>query len=225
MDKKEIYHIKNLKKQFRDGDGQAFDVLDIKEFVCNEGDFIGITGASGSGKTTLLNVLGLLDGFQSGELHLLDNDIHQLSEKEKSKIRNRSIGFVLQNYGLIDDFTVQENIFLPTQYLSSKERKTAQSRIKPVIEKLGIDNLLKKMPNKLSGGQKQRVAIARALVNEPAVILADEPSGNLDEENSQRVLEIFFDQWQSGKTIILISHEDEMLVHCNKIVKLVDGKM
>lgn len=222
---KVIYQLNHVIKTYQDGENQSFNVLDIEGFTCLEGEFIAIVGESGSGKSTLLNVLGVLDGFQSGKVKLAGKSIGELSDKEKARLRSQKIGFVLQNFGLVDDFTVKENIMLPVSYLPKTERKACRERLDDLAEELGITALLKKLPKKLSGGQKQRVAIARALINDPDIILADEPTGNLDVVNSEQVMLILKAKQLEGKTILLVTHDEQSAQRCDRVVRLVDGKI
>lgn len=219
-----IYLLKKVKKIFPDGEEASREILSFDYFACEKGEFIAIVGPSGSGKSTLLSILGLLDDIDEGDYFIMGRQGSQLTEKEKACLRNREIGFVLQNFGLIDDMTVKENILLPTKYLPVPLRKEAQPRLLPLVDELGIASLLKKYPNKLSGGQKQRVAIASSLMNDPSVILADEPTGNLDAENANQVLEILLKKHQEGRTVILVTHDEGLAKMCDRVFRL-DSKV
>lgn len=215
-----VYVLKKVKKIFPDGEKISREILSFDSFVCEKGEFIAVVGPSGSGKSTLLSILGLVDNITEGDYLIMGHQGSQLTEKEKACLRNREIGFVLQNFGLIDDMTIKDNILLPTKYLPSNLRKEAQRRLLPLVEELGIAPLLKKFPNKLSGGQKQRVAIARSLINDPSIILADEPTGNLDAANAHQVMSILLRKHQEGQTVILVTHDEALAKMCDRIVRL-----
>lgn len=202
----------------------TFTGLDIKKLEIKEGDFIGITGSSGSGKSTLLNILGTLDAPTQGSYLFKENDVATYSNKQLATFRNQEIGFVVQFFALIQDYTIFENIQLPLHYqkLSSKAKKAL---IHDVADKLDIRDILGKYPNQLSGGQQQRAAIARAMINQPPLILADEPTGNLDNDNTIRVMTYLKDLHHSGHTICLVTHEAELLAYCNRKVVLEDGRI
>lgn len=186
----------------------------------NKGDLIAIMGPSGSGKTTLLNILGCLDLADSGD-YILDNiNISNLKPKELASIRNSKFGFVVQTFALLDDYTVYENVKIPLDYNKNKKEK-----IIAVLEKLSIEDKINKYPTELSGGQCQRVSIARALVNEPDIILADEPTGALDKDMGQQVMDIFKEINKEGKTIIIVTHDINIASQCNKIIKIEDGNL
>lgn len=219
-----VYLLKKVKKSFSDGEEVSREILSFDYFACEKGEFIAVVGPSGSGKSTLLSILGLLDDISAGDYFIMGHQGSLLTEKEKARLRNQEIGFVLQNFGLIDDMTVKENILLPTKYLPIHVRKEAQQRLLPLVAELGIAALLKKYPNKLSGGQKQRVAIARSLINQPSIILADEPTGNLDAANANQVMSILRKKHQEGQTVILVTHDEALAKMCDRIVRL-DSKV
>lgn len=188
----------------------------------NEGDFIAIMGTSGSGKSTLLNILGLLDKYDQGDYFLKDSNIKNLKDKNLALLRNTFFGFVVQNFALIDDFSVYENVEIPLEYgkVSNKVRK---EKINEILKSLDIFEKLNDKAKNLSGGQKQRVAIARALVNNPSVILADEPTGALDTKTTEEIMNIFKELNQNGKTIIIITHDEKVAAVCDKILRIEDG--
>ncbi|MGY3747614.1 ABC transporter ATP-binding protein [Vagococcus salmoninarum] len=198
--------------------------LDIKKLEIKQGDFIGITGSSGSGKSTLLNILGTLDAPTQGSYLYKENDVATYSNKQLANFRNQEIGFVVQFFALIQDYTIFENIQLPLHYqkLTGKAKKAL---IHDVADKLDIRDILGKYPNQLSGGQQQRAAIARAMINQPPLILADEPTGNLDNQNTIRVMTYLKDLHNSGHTICLVTHEAELLTYCNRKIVLEDGRI
>lgn len=190
----------------------------------NPGEFISIMGPSGCGKTTLINILGMLDDFNSG-LYIFDHiDIKKLTEKERVKLRKENLGFVFQNFNLLEELTVFENIELPLIYLkiSSAERK---SRVEKVLEKIQLSHRKDHFPYQLSGGQQQKVAIGRAVVTEPHIILADEPTGNLDSAQGNEIMEILSRLNDNGTTIIMVTHSMNDAAYSNRIVKLLDGQI
>ena len=191
-------------------------------FDVPEGDYVAIMGPSGSGKSTLLNVLGCLDKPTEGHLFLGADDISLMNDNQLSRIRATRIGFVFQSYNLIQQLTVVENIEVPLYYqgrLSSQDRQ----RSCYLAEMVGLGDRLSHRPSQLSGGQQQRVAIARSLVNDPFFVLADEPTGNLDSATTEEILQLFADLNQQGKTIILVTHEDEVSEHAKRVIRLRDG--
>jgi putative ABC transport system ATP-binding protein len=179
-------------------------------------------GASGCGKSTLLNIIGLLDDVTSGSYQLLGNEIRGLKESEKSKIRKQNIGFVFQNFNLIDELSVYDNIELPLIYnnVSASERK---KKVEAMAERLAISHRLRHFPQQLSGGQQQRVAVARALINDPKIILADEPTGNLDSKNGNEVMELLTDLHANGATILMVTHSDYDASFSQKTILMKDG--
>ena len=188
----------------------------------NEGDFIAIMGTSGSGKSTLLNILGLLDRYDDGDYFFKDSNIKNLKDKKLALLRNSFFGFVVQNFALIDDFSVYENVEIPLEY-GKIRNKLRKDMINKVLKSLGIFEKANDKAKNLSGGQKQRVAIARALINNPSVILADEPTGALDTKTTQEIMNIFKELNEKGKTIIIITHDEKVAATCNKVLQIEDG--
>ena len=188
---------------------------------------MGIIGKSGAGKSTLLNIIGLISDPTKGIYKLEGNDVSSLSEKEKAEYRNKAFGFVLQNYGLIDSYTVYENVEIPLSY--SRERmnvKEKRGKVLEVLDKVGLKAEIDEPCTKLSGGQRQRVAIARALVNDPSIILADEPTGALDSETANEFLSLLhMINSKLDKTILLVTHDEKMLAYCNRIIKIENGQL
>lgn len=213
--------IKNLKKYYNEGTDTEVKVLNNINLSINEGDLCSIVGASGSGKTTLLYILGCLDKQTAGEYFLGGNDVSKLSEKELATLRNSQFGFILQDFGLIEEDTVYDNIYVPL--LFSKKRKNIENKIDTLLEKLEILELKNKKVKKLSGGQRQRVAIARALINNPEIILADEPTGSLDSKNSKIIVNLLLDLNKQGKTVIIVTHNLEIAEKTNKRFSIKDG--
>jgi putative ABC transport system ATP-binding protein len=221
--------------------GQALIQLDgvTKVFVTDEvethalagihmhiakGEYISIAGPSGCGKSTLLAILGLLDSPTDGSYVLNGKPVQNLKLSERARIRNREIGFIFQAFNLIGDLTVYENVELPLTYrgMPGSERK---KRVHDALERVGMSHRVKHYPSQLSGGQQQRVAVARALVTNPVLVLADEPTGNLDSHATQDVLALFDELHAAGRTVVLITHEDEVASHCQRVVRLRDGQV
>lgn len=216
-----MINITNIKKIYRLG-GETVKALDGVSLVINEGEFTSIMGPSGSGKSTLMNILGLLDRFDSGEYVLNNTNVSEHSDAELAHIRNKEIGFVFQSFNLMPRMNVIENVMLPLVYakVPAKERR---SRAKEALEKVGLGNRAEHMPNEISGGQKQRVAIARSIVNRPSVLMADEPTGNLDTKTTKDIMRIFQDLNDEGTTIVMVTHEAEMAAYTKRIVHFRDG--
>lgn len=200
------------------------NVLKNIDLEINKGEFLMITGTSGCGKTSLMNILGLMDTKTSGKYYFNGEDIDTIDEVQKSNIRNTLFGFVFQSFNLINDFTVIENIEMPMGIygINKSERK---ERVDTLLKKFDISDKGQSLTSQLSGGQKQRVAIARAISNNPSVIFADEPTGNLDENNTQTVLNIFRKLNQDGITIVMITHDRELLKYADRVVELDYGKI
>lgn len=216
-----MIQIKDLSKIFRTEEVETKALSEVS-ITINQGEFVTIMGASGSGKSTLLNIVGLLDGASSGSYQLLNQEMLTLSETEKSKIRKQNIGFIFQNFNLIDELSVFDNIELPMIYnnIPSSERK---KKVQAIAERLGISHRLKHYPQQLSGGQQQRVAVARALINDPKIILADEPTGNLDSKNGNEVMELLTDLHAQGSTILMVTHSDYDASFSQKTIFMKDG--
>ncbi|MDY6821850.1 MAG: ABC transporter ATP-binding protein [Deferribacterota bacterium] len=199
-------------------------VLNNINLKIEKGEFIAIMGPSGSGKTTLMNIIGLLDTPNSGKYYLDDIDISKLDDDQMSELRNKKIGFIFQSFYLIQYLTILENIMLPIYY-SDKIPSKYIDRAYNLLENLGLKDKAKVKPNQLSGGQQQRIAIARALMNDPEIILADEPTGQLDSERSHAIMKYIKKLNDDGKTIIVVTHESTIAKYAKKIIKIVDGKI
>lgn len=221
--KRTIIELNKITKNYVTGEVVTHVLKDIS-ITIKEGDFIAITGRSGSGKSTLMNILGLLDTPTSGKYILNGSPITKFNEDDLSLLRSKTIGFVFQSFNLLARSTALENVVLPAIYagMSSKDR---EKRAKEILVSLGMEERSHNRPNQLSGGQQQRVAIARALMNNPELILADEPTGNLDTKSGHDVMEILKDLNKKGKTIVLITHEIDIASQAKKIIQLVDGKV
>ena len=222
---KPLIEMKEIIKAYNIGLESEIEILHGIDLKIYEGDFVAIVGESGSGKSTLMNIIGVLDKQTKGEYYLDGIDIKNSNESEMNVIRNKKIGFVFQNFNLIGRTSALRNVELPMLYAGvPAEQRT--KRAKELLSKVGMESRMNHMPNELSGGQKQRVAIARSLVNNPAIILADEPTGALDSETSTMVMNIFNDlNKNQGKTIILITHSKEIAEQCPRIVTIKDGKI
>lgn len=215
----------NAKKVYKgDGTGAAAVALDGISMEIENGEFVAVMGKSGSGKTTLLNVLGCLDKLTEGKYYLDDVDISSLGMFRLDKVRKEKISFIFQNYELMDNYTVYENIELPllAHKVSSRERR---KKVNAIMEQLGIRELGKKYPGQISGGEQQRTAIARALVADNEYILADEPTGALDEENSRELMNILKDIHETGKTIIMVTHDKDIAEYADRIIEIADGRI
>lgn len=220
-EEKYVIRIENVTKDYVTED-VVTKVLHHINLAVKKGEFIAITGPSGSGKSTLLNILGLLDIPTSGTYILNGTDVTQLSEDEIAAIRNREIGFVFQQFNLLKRISVLENVVLPAIYMGTKQ-KEREERARELLTKVGLGDQMYKKPNQLSGGQQQRVAIARALMNKPAIILADEPTGNLDTKSGEDVMGLLKDIHRQGNTILMITHEHDIAEQAKRIVTIRDG--
>lgn len=220
----EVIETKGLSRTFFTGGTPVYALRDV-DLTIRKGEFVAIMGHSGSGKSTFLNILGCLDLPSKGTYHLNQIDVSNLSRNELSGIRNSLIGFIFQSYNLLPRTTAQENVELPLLYnpkIGSKERKR---RAKEALVALGLADRIDHKPNELSGGQQQRVSIARALVNDPVVILADEPTGNLDTKTSYQIMAEFQRLNDEGRTIVMVTHEDDIANFCKRVVMFKDGKI
>ncbi len=218
-----MINIQNLSKIYKTEDVQT-NALNNVSLNIKEGEFVAIMGPSGCGKSTFLNILGLLDSASSGSYQFESTETIGTSEKKKSDIRKKNIGFIFQNFNLIDELTVYENIELPLIYngVSSSERK---KRVEEIMEKINIAHRAKHYPQQLSGGQQQRAAVARALVTKPKLILADEPTGNLDSSNGNEVMNLLAELHREGSTIAMVTHSSYDAGYASKIVNMKDGEI
>lgn len=215
--------VEMLNKYYVNGEMKLHALKNIN-FEIGKGEYVAIMGSSGSGKSTMMNILGCLDREFEGEYTLDDIKISQIDEKDISKIRNLKIGFVFQAFNLLPKLTALQNVELPLVY-AGVYKNEREKRAKEMLEKVGLGERIHHKPNELSGGQKQRVAIARALVNNPAIILADEPTGNLDSVSEKEIMELFTELNSQGKTIIIVSHEPEVAQYVRRILLFKDGEI
>ena len=216
-----IIETKNLTKHYLTGT-QTVKALNGIDLAVNKGEFISIMGPSGSGKTTLMNIIGCLDTPTEGTYNLNNKSVSQLNDDELAKIRNKEIGFVFQSFHLLPRSSALNNVMLPLKYAGCSESE-AIKRSEDVLDKVGLVNRMNHSPSELSGGQQQRVAIARALVNNPSILFADEPTGNLDSKTGADVMNLFKEPNNQGQTIILITHEDNIAAQSNRIITIMDG--
>jgi len=218
-----IIELKDIKKEYKIGTEEIHALSGVTLNIFKN-EYVALMGPSGSGKSTLMNMLGCLDSPSSGEYILNKLAVAQMSDNELAEVRNKQIGFVFQTFNLLPRSTTLENVMLPLVYAGIEKSKRIEMATK-VLEQVGLGNRMTHRPNELSGGQRQRVAIARALVNNPAIILADEPTGNLDSKTSVEIMGLLEDIHKNGNTIILVTHEEDIAAHAHRIVRLKDGKV
>ncbi|TGC09688.1 ABC transporter ATP-binding protein [Methanolobus halotolerans] len=219
----DVIAIHGLKKSYNLGDMEV-PILHGIDLNVKKGEFIAIMGPSGSGKSTLMNMIGCLDRPTSGSVRLMGKDTSTISDNELAELRGFEIGFVFQNFNLISRLSAYENVLFPT-YSNSKNSMNIPQRAKDLLGLIGLDDRLHHKPTELSGGQRQRVAIARSLINDPSLILADEPTGNLDSKASEDIMNIFSDLHKKGRTIIMITHDPEMEKYVDRVVLIKDGRI
>ncbi|MEE1027374.1 MAG: ABC transporter ATP-binding protein [Agathobacter sp.] len=215
----------NIIKRYYIGKPNELQILNGISLEVNQGEFVSIVGESGSGKSTLMNIIGVLDRQTEGEYFLEGHDVNQLSDDVRSRVRNQRIGFVFQNFNLLPRANALKNVMIPLMY-SDKRVKEQKERAREMLKMVGMEDRASHRPNELSGGQKQRVAIARAMINDPAIILADEPTGALDSKTGHMVMDLFHKlHEEQGKTIVLITHSNELAAETQRIVKISDGSI
>ncbi|MGZ0017615.1 ABC transporter ATP-binding protein [Yeosuana sp. AK3] len=217
----EVIKIRNIIRDFKLGQ-EIVNVLKGIDLDIERGEYVAIMGPSGSGKSTLMNIIGCLDTATAGTYILNGKDVSKMSDDELADIRNTEIGFVFQTFNLLPRTTALDNVALPMVYAGvSKSERT--KRAMDVLKSVGLEDRMEHKPNQLSGGQRQRVAVGRALVNHPSIILADEPTGNLDSKTSLEILNLFDDIHKAGNTVIVVTHEEDVAAHAKRIIRLIDG--
>ena len=220
-----MIQIKNLVKIYNKGKTNEFCALKGIDLSIEEGEMVAIIGKSGAGKSTLLHILAAIDSYDKGS-YLVDGvSVGDLKEKQRARFRNQKIGIVMQDYALIDEYTIEENVQIPLIFGKVKGNDVRREKIMTALKNVGLDELAKKPVRQLSGGQKQRVAIARALVNKPAFLLADEPTGALDSKTSGEIMDVFEKLNQGGKTVIIVTHDMEVAARCGRVIEISDGEI
>lgn len=215
--------LQNLRKIFRTDEVETTALNDININI-SKGEFVSIMGPSGCGKSTLLNIIGLLDNFDGGKYYFLEEEVSTYKERQLAQLRKHNIGFIFQSFNLIDELSVFENVELPLLYQKVKAAERKQ-RVEAMLEKIGIATRRDHMPQQLSGGQQQRVAVARALVGNPSMILADEPTGNLDSSNGEDVMNLLTKLNQEGTTIVMVTHSQQHAEYAQRIINMLDGQV
>lgn len=223
MNNQELIRCEQLSKTYQMGDTEV-SVLKKINLTINSGEYIAVLGPSGSGKSTLMNILGCLDIPTSGNYFLQNKQVNGLTRNELAWIRNVQIGFIFQSFNLLAHSTAIENVMLPLIY-RGMERHLRTEKAAAMLSKVGLSNRLNHLPNEMSGGQRQRVAIARALVTEPNLILADEPTGNLDSKTGAEVMSLFNEMIESGKTVMMVTHDEHLAKQCRRIITIQDGEL
>lgn len=218
-----MIQLNDIRKVYQMGN-LPFEALKGIDLNIDSGEFVAIMGPSGSGKSTLMNIIGCLDTASSGEYHLEGDNVAGLSFDQLSQVRNRKIGFVFQNFNLLPYATSFENVELPLLF-NGKSARLRKERVREMLDKVGLWDWQRHRPTELSGGQQQRIAIARALVNEPPILLADEPTGNLDSNSGREIMEIFKGLWEAGKTVIMVTHDNSVAGYAKRIIQLLDGRV
>ncbi|MEM7705374.1 MAG: ABC transporter ATP-binding protein [Pseudomonadota bacterium] len=213
---------RQLCRTFQVGDTEVH-ALDHVDLAVAAQEFVAVMGPSGSGKSTLMNILGCLDTPDAGSYQLLSHEVADLSDDELSQFRNEQIGFVFQSFHLLPRLSALENVLLPLRY--GKASVGGEQRARDLLARLGLNDRMGHRPNQLSGGQRQRVAIARSLINEPPLLLADEPTGNLDSRTSEEIMSLFEELNREGQTIVMVTHEDEIAAHASRVIAMRDGKI
>lgn len=216
--------LNNVVKIYNKGKSNAFQALTDINIEIQDGELVAIIGTSGAGKSTLLHILACIDSYESGEYYIDDMLVKNCSEKKLAQIRNKKIGMVMQDFALVDDFSAIQNVMLPLDFSKSKIKDKKEKCIE-ALKAVGMEKFAHNQSNKLSGGQKQRVAIARAIVNNPSIILADEPTGALDSKTSVEIMELFKSLNKKGRTVIIVTHDMKVANQCNRIIRIEDGKI
>ncbi len=221
--KKKVIDLTDIVKNYKVGT-QIVRALRSVSLYINEGEYVAIMGASGSGKSTLMNVIGCLDTPTSGKYVLNGHNVSDLTDDELAVIRNREIGFIFQTFNLLPRSTALDNVMLPLVYSGVKKQERLE-RGTQILTDVGLADRIEHKPNELSGGQRQRVAVARALINKPAILLADEPTGNLDSKISEEIMHLFAEIHRKGNTLIVVTHEEDIALHAHRVIRLKDGEV
>ncbi|MBR1393469.1 MAG: ABC transporter ATP-binding protein [Ruminococcus sp.] len=219
-----MIELKNIVKIYNPKKANEFEALHGVSAEIQDGELVAVIGKSGAGKSTLLHILACIDSYQEGEYSIDGTLVKNLSERQYAKIRNEKIGMVMQDFALVEDFTALENVMIPLNF-SKKKIPNKKEKALAALRSVGIEDLAKKPCNKLSGGQKQRVAIARAIVNEPAMILADEPTGALDTKTSAEIMELFRSLNEQGRTVVIVTHDTKVAEQCGRVIEISDGEI
>lgn len=221
-----MIEIDNIYKIYNKGKMNEFTALKGVSLRISEGEMVAVIGKSGAGKSTLMHIIGCIDDFEQGKYYLNGQDVSKLNEKKRAIIRNRDIGIVLQDFALMENYTVIENVLMPLFFSKDAgNRRVREEKAKDILSQLEMDEIMDKKVNKLSGGQKQRVAIARAMINNPKVLLADEPTGALDVKTSLEIMNVFKKLNAKGTTVIIITHDMEVANECNRVIEICDGNI
>jgi putative ABC transport system ATP-binding protein len=221
MDNKVVIDIENISKIYEMGTQKVYALRDVSLKI-KENEYVALMGPSGSGKSTLMNILGCLDTPTDGKYYFKEDNVKEMTDNDLAEIRNREIGFVFQTFNLLPRANALKNVELPLVYSGMSPSKREELAEQTLIN-VGLGDRMDHKPNELSGGQRQRVAIARALVTNPAIILADEPTGNLDSKTGDEIMTLFNKLWQNGNTIILVTHEEEIAMHAKRVIRMRDG--
>ena len=216
--------LQNIKKVYNKGKANAYEALHGVSLHIADGELVAIVGTSGAGKSTLLHILACIDSYEDGEYKIDDTLVKNLSEKKLAGIRNQKIGMVMQDFALVEDFTALQNVMLPLDF-AAKKIKDKKTSAKEALKRVGMEQYASKPVNKLSGGQKQRIAIARAIVNDPNMILADEPTGALDSKTSAEIMQLFHTLHKAGNTIIIVTHDPNIAAQCERVIRIEDGNI
>lgn len=216
--------LENVHKIYNPKKANEFEALKGVSLTIEDGEMVAIIGKSGAGKSTLLHILACIDSYESGEYKIDDTLVKNLSEKQYAQIRNEKIGMVMQDFALVDDFTCLENVLLPLDFAKHKKPNRKELAL-AALKSVSMDSMAKKPVNKLSGGQKQRVAIARAIVNQPSMVLADEPTGALDSKTAEEIMHVFKELNHQGKTVVIATHDMGVAKQCDRLIEISDGKI
>ena len=216
--------LENVHKIYNPKKANEFEALKGVSLTIEDGEMVAIIGKSGAGKSTLLHILACIDSYESGEYKIDDTLVKNLSEKQYAQIRNEKIGMVMQDFALVDDFTCLENVLLPLDFAKHKKPNRKELAL-AALKSVSMDSMAKKPVNKLSGGQKQRVAIARAIVNQPSMVLADEPTGALDSKTAEEIMHVFKELNHQGKTVVIVTHDMGVAKQCDGLIEISDGKI